>query len=406
MKYGELQELILKKCSLLIYNIEYTEIYYKENKNFQILGLDECLFSNLISDDIEFDKFIVYDRKRDENGCVIKENKVIDKYNEWYINNENENYIKMCNNSNSNLNPNTNFTFSPFTSIFSNMNDMDYINNIFRNYVNTPSNNNANETGNEEEEPLLNQTSSTEIDESTINIVRDVFHNNEEEFNNLVNIFDRYINNQASQSANLYNHFMNIYNNVNENLNEPVEEEKDEPENNNQSQLNETEIKPNNEQQEQQQEPEETEPQPELEENDNNLTDTLIDTPILSIFDIFRNPNISISTPIITTNTNSIIFNIPIDIYQPAPASLMEDVVVSLTDEEFNDLTCVECNSNDELIGKECGVCMDVFEQSNEIIKLNCCHNYHKECIKKWLCTRSTKCPICRIEVAKGMANI
>ena len=384
MKYGELQELILKKCSLLIYNIEYTEIYFKENKNPEILGLNEYLFSNLISDDIKIDKFIIYDRLRDENGCVIKENKVINKYNEWYTNNENEKYVNICNNNNIS----NSITLNPFTSIFSNMNDMDYINNIFRNYVNTPSNNPENE-----EEPLLNQTSTTEIDESTINIVRDVFHNNEEEFNNLVNIFDRYINNQASQSANLYNHFMNIYNNVNENLNEPVEEEKNEP------QINEPEnnqIERNlNETIEQDQDQNEDQ-----EQDENNLTDT----PILSIFDIFRNPNISISTPIITTNTNSIVFNIPIDIYQPVPT--MEDVVVSLTDEEFNDLTCVECNKNDEFIGKECGVCMDIFEQSNEIIKLNCCHNYHKECIKKWLCTRSTKCPICRIEVAKGKANI
>ena len=80
-----------------------------------------------LSGDIKIDKFIIYDRLRDENGCVIKENKVINKYNEWYTNNENEKYVNICNNNNIS----NSITLNPFTSIFSNMNDMDYINNIF-----------------------------------------------------------------------------------------------------------------------------------------------------------------------------------------------------------------------------------------------------------------------------------
>ena len=40
------------------------------------------------------------------------------------------------------------------------------------------------------------------------------------------------------------------------------------------------------------------------------------------------------------------------------------------------------------------------------IVKLNCNHEFHKDCIKKWLCDNSTKCPVCRVEVAKGKANL
>lgn len=371
---GEVQELILKKCSLMIYNIEFTEVHLRDGKK-NILGLDNYSFSTAFINDLEneVEKFVVLDRLRDEKGYVIKENKVIDKYNDWYINYENERYLRDSRISYNNINNQNN---NPFVSIFSNLNDTDYITNIFRNYVNRPSNEPVNNTP-EEHNP------------NTINIVRDVFHNNEEEFNNLVNIFDRYINNQASQaaqSANLYNHFMNIYNNVNQNL-EENENEEEESNNNNET----TEQESNKEE-------ENNENEPEREE--------LTEEPILSIFDIFRNPNVSVVTSeIFTTETpESITFNIPIDFYQSN--HIMEDVVVSLTEEEFNGLTCMECNKGHELLGKECGICMDAFEESNQVINLKCSHNYHKDCIKTWLCTRSTKCPVCREEVARGRANI
>ena len=55
---------------------------------------------------------------------------------------------------------------------------------------------------------------------------------------------------------------------------------------------------------------------------------------------------------------------------------------------------------------KDCNICIECFNKGNNIIKLNCSHEFHKDCIKKWLCDNSTKCPVCRVEVAKGKANL
>ena len=33
---------------------------------------------------------------------------------------------------------------------------------------------------------------------------------------------------------------------------------------------------------------------------------------------------------------------------------------------------------------------------SDNIIRLKCNHNYHVECIKKWLCNSNNNCPLCK----------
>ena len=110
---GSIQESILKACSLMIYNIENTEFFLKNGKSF-ILGSNDCIFKEILSifiknnvDEIEnedyllqIDKFIVYDRKRDENGNVIKNNIIIDNYNTWFQENENQKYLTYNTNQN------------------------------------------------------------------------------------------------------------------------------------------------------------------------------------------------------------------------------------------------------------------------------------------------------------------
>jgi hypothetical protein len=59
---GSIQENILKTCSLMIYNIENTEIFLKNGKSF-ILGSNDCIFKEKISNFIkiifEFDYKLV-----------------------------------------------------------------------------------------------------------------------------------------------------------------------------------------------------------------------------------------------------------------------------------------------------------------------------------------------------------
>lgn len=103
---GNIQEEVLKFFNLIIYNIEYTIIKI-DNKEY-ILGVDDLKFENKLNEfmennelnDIEYIKIL--DRKRDENGNVLKENLIIDKYNKWFQEKESSNYIQYFNNSQNN----------------------------------------------------------------------------------------------------------------------------------------------------------------------------------------------------------------------------------------------------------------------------------------------------------------
>ena len=43
-----------------------------------------------------------------------------------------------------------------------------------------------------------------------------------------------------------------------------------------------------------------------------------------------------------------------------------------------------------------CTICLD--DEKEDLIKLNCNHIYHRECITKWISTNDS-CPICRLSV-------
>ena len=198
----------------------------------------------------------------------------------------------------------------------------------------------------------------------------------------MVNIFDTYINNSEreqyinnNRNSILYNYFNNMYSTVN-NRNQENNNEDEQPINNDVNEFI----------------------------TENNINSFINNSPILNIFRTISS-NIEIDEPsIVNSNDDYITFNIPISIYNNNNQHNFEDIVVSLTEDEFSELTCYECNEeNNE---KECNICIECFDKGNNIIKLNCNHEFHKDCIKKWLCDNSTKCPVCRVEVAKGKANL
>ena len=43
----------------------------------------------------------------------------------------------------------------------------------------------------------------------------------------------------------------------------------------------------------------------------------------------------------------------------------------------------------------ECVICLQNFEDSNEVYKLSCGHIYHKSCLDTWF-TRQNSCPMCK----------
>jgi hypothetical protein len=105
-KIGIIQENILNCCSLMIYNIEYSEIIIDNNS--YILGEEpfnfndtlEVVLKKLDKELIDIHKIIIYDRKRDIYGNVIQNNSIISNYHKWYNEYENENYINYMNENN------------------------------------------------------------------------------------------------------------------------------------------------------------------------------------------------------------------------------------------------------------------------------------------------------------------
>tara|TARA_A100001015_G_scaffold278258_1_gene338287 strand:+ start:798 stop:1244 length:447 start_codon:yes stop_codon:yes gene_type:complete len=49
----------------------------------------------------------------------------------------------------------------------------------------------------------------------------------------------------------------------------------------------------------------------------------------------------------------------------------------------------------DTLSSDECSICLDKFKKDDKIIKLNCNHTYHFQCISQWF-KQDITCPICR----------
>ena len=54
--------------------------------------------------------------------------------------------------------------------------------------------------------------------------------------------------------------------------------------------------------------------------------------------------------------------------------------------------TLVVC---DELPDNTCSVCLDEFKDEDVLIKLNCEHIFHKDCLEPWL-NDNRNCPLCR----------
>jgi len=51
---------------------------------------------------------------------------------------------------------------------------------------------------------------------------------------------------------------------------------------------------------------------------------------------------------------------------------------------------------SNEILKDDCSICLN--KENKEIMILNCNHNFHSDCLQKWL-IRSKKCPICRNEI-------
>jgi hypothetical protein len=398
-KIGNIQEIILNSCNIIIYNIEYTEAIFSKDLNSSIthktidisdgieskyiLGSDDLPFDNFLNIYLENEEekeekkygnlktFIIYDRKRDDLGNVIKNNYIIDRYNKWFESNE----INIEN-----------------ISIIRHP-----INNLLQNIFNISSN-----------IPLFN--------EGNINI------NHEHSLDNMINIFDNYIKNEQGE---INNEQLDI-NNIEESQEIENGEEDDYIDLPDLISLSYMDIN--------------------LPNFFNNYQDDVIvalsDDEFNSLEKIIYNEVNEVNGIILSfvAPNDGIICDEGTNNYSGFRESVLERQSTSgkssgsaseqalLGPAEVNEVNEVnESKKNQQLpgglvsnvmpldllhadgaceklqtINKECSVCLENFIENDELIKLKCNHNFHYNCIKNWLCKESNKCPVCRIEVAKG----
>ena len=351
IQFGIIHEKILELFNLIIYNIEYCNI--KINNKEYIIGKDNCLFNNHLSDlllgidNIEI-QFNIFDRKRDENGYVIKENEIIDNYYKWYQEYENNNYRNYINQHENVMfnqyetNQIQNNTF--FNNLLSNITSslQDQINNLENNQINTEVN-------------VSTIDSSIDL-ETEINEIIEVNEENKETEENELNIDcsieDNYLDIQSNNDLH-------------------VEDSDEDQQPNNQDTININNINYNN---------------LDLNTSDdylevNTLTNeyiNIIRNTISDTFDTFQNHN--------DLNINNNNFD--------------ENIIIALTKEDFDELEII--GEDENIQDEKCNICLTELDKDNKIIKLKCGHFFDYECIENWLRKHSNKCPTCRIEIAKG----
>jgi hypothetical protein len=87
----------------------------------------------------------------------------------------------------------------------------------------------------------------------------------------------------------------------------------------------------------------------------------------------------------------------------------MNDVKVTLTEEEYNNIETQKYSTEEKCIDEECKMCIicnDEFKEDDIVKITKCKHVLHDECLKPWLLKESKKCPVCRMELGTGKAHI
>jgi hypothetical protein len=459
-KLGIIQQELLEKCMLIIYNIEYSEIKINNSNELYIIGSDEISFNitlydflnNIQKKENDIESIIIYDRKRDLNGNVIKNNTIIDKYVMWQ--NDYENNIFNLNNSNRMIHTeqepvyrasNRHIIRYPLNSLLSNMLNISYNinnnsnNNLFNNSSNnlnnirqetyTDNRNINNETNNEPNNEENDETNDILNNQSSNNEYIEFINNNREiDYINTVynNLFSNIINYPDVNGLNLDRNELNYPDVNSSNLDN---DELDNPELDNIENDNFTVYESN------------VNNTPEINNSNVNNTPEINSSPYRryfnnNIFNDNRETNIYSNNDLIdghividnfinifetiSRNMNNIPYNNVNDI---STNIVYDDVKIVLTEDEFNNLEsfeynisnlCKTVNENDndienntynenDIIQKECLICTECFEEGEILKKLNCNHVFHIDCIKSWLCEESKKCPICRVDAGIGI---
>ncbi len=459
-KIGKIQEDILSKVSLMIYNIEYTKVFFDDGNEY-IMGDEKMLFLDKWENFEEkeemkmkkIEKIVVYDRKRDENGNVIKDNKVIEQFNRYIQCEETERYIENMNrmiHQPSFIPPaiplqHSNITFHQGSFARSLMSDLlrpeflrSFQNTIFTQREPIINHTQQQEVGEESLEQEVGEESleqevgeesleqeegesqiqegeeseqqkeelfeaRTEEEESNIdNIIQN-------ELSSLVNVVNEYVErtrnrsqvrvrmsgflNQNSIIGNFESNLINEMNNpfLNISINMMEEESKEE------------EMKEEEEVKEEEEEDEEVEEERRPVYSANNILfgqPRIVRLPLDNTSILQNHTNLDVLENLMTSLFGAGHFEIG-----DGQGGIYDDVKICLDEKDFEtELEHFEYKNkeNEEEENKECIICTDTFKEGDLVSKTRCGHIFHDDCLKPWLLNQSVKCPVCRTEVAKG----
>ena len=76
--------------------------------------------------------------------------------------------------------------------------------------------------------------------------------------------------------------------------------------------------------------------------------------------------------------------------------------VTGLSIQQINQLTIDYASIN---LNERCNICLSKIKSGESIRKLECNHNFHSECLDKWLLEKNN-CPNCRKIISSNIDNI
>ncbi len=481
-RIGKIQEEILRICSLIIYNIEYTKIYFSDETEY-ILGSEEMKFMDKFSDfleaigkgveggeGVEIINFEVIERKRDENGNVVKENMVIDRFNQYLLEVENERFIESLQVQNNPLNS-LNLTLDdiemddlggissllnqiPIFNINSAMQPLNIVQHITEISTNRNRNNSLNNEIDEvDEEEKVNEVEGEEIQPSQEQNQR-VNH----EINMLMTTVNEYVDrrrNTTWRMTGLFNRrnpliqqIQNEINTANLRFGDRIQDVDDVEEEEMKEDVVETVSTPSDSDLDSDDEEEQTlngsipltrtgeiplyrtvlrnlrrgNPNP-FAGSGMSQSEMAIRFPISQYNqDILNDPtNLNLLSGLMTSvfgrgrfevvgeDLNGNIHNMGnLGNLNNFGFTFGSDVKVVITEEEFEDE--LEHHKYSEISRDakitKCSICTEDFVENDDVIKTKCDHIFHRDCIKPWLCNESVKCPICREEIIEGKPKI
>jgi len=85
---------------------------------------------------------------------------------------------------------------------------------------------------------------------------------------------------------------------------------------------------------------------------------------------------------------------------QPEERGLNQETIDSLSLVKYSN----EMNKNVDEESKKCPICLDQFEEGQDVRFLWCMHRFHKSCVDQWLGTH-TNCPICKKDFSEADAS-